>query len=971
MIDQIAFPANMQGSGFYRIALPQNVLTRQNPELNLQSHQNLVPLHVAQSAKSVLFQWVYSDVMLNYMKEIRKHTNASIIYEIDDLFTKIPHANLTRGAMPKDLVARVKEAMAISDRVVTTTDYLAEAFSHHTQTPIYVAPNAIPNELVQPIKHRDTDKKMRVGWHGSVSHSGDLALIKDLVRETIDEFEWVFFGMFPAGLEEFVRSGKIEFHEGKPIEEFLKTLTNLNLHVGLAPLENHPFNDGKSDLKILEYGAMGIPVIASDMTPYKPWPVTKLKNRYKDWLKALRDYADDEDNRSEDAKTLQMEVRVRGVIYHNSHKFSDAWGIEVPNNELLLPPSLGRETVVNEKPSDPEVTVIVPIYAKTAEPIKCTRRCLSALASAKNETPFNVECIIDGDPIRNFWPQDEEAKNELHELASDIKKFGFSLHKQEINIGFTKTINKAAKRIKTDSFVILNSDTVVTDGWLDGMMLCANDETIKNKIASITPLTNNGELASYPSVFRQDNPTIHSGWLPKEIHAIEMPIGVGFCMLIKSDVWRKVGGFDEDLFPVGYGEETEWCLRAGKEGYKHYLSANSYVWHEGAVSFGNEKRTRLATKGIDIVTDLYPDYQAMLMELPKRLASFHRVTDMVYFKDKAKFLIIGHNLGGGSERWLKETKEQIEAGLGEGAAIIMRPLEKDLIQLEGIRNAGIYDLSSEDSRKHFGEALKYLGVNAIMVSQLVGYSTAVHAFLHGTDIPYSVMLHDYFSSCQRVNFMRNGEYCGAPTDVVECQRCCIDSNTDARLWRQVWDITLKKAKEVIASTQGVVDAIHKYYKDIEIKILPLEQCEWPEKEAFPEEGRVLVMGAIGQPKGADVVIDAIRYANETGSHLKFAILGTLVGIEKVIDLPNVEYYGLYNDEDVPGLIKKIKPSCMFFSSIWPETWSYVLTHAFNNAICPVAFDIGAPAERIKELGFGEVIPFKYRNSPFDILEYLC
>ena len=75
-----------------------------------------------------------------------------------------------------------------------------------------------------------------------------------------------------------------------------KKLANLDLDLALAPLESHIFNDCKSNLRLLEYGACGFPVVCSDALPYRcNLPVTRVKNRYKDWMDAIRMHTNDLD----------------------------------------------------------------------------------------------------------------------------------------------------------------------------------------------------------------------------------------------------------------------------------------------------------------------------------------------------------------------------------------------------------------------------------------------------------------------------------------------------------------------------------------------------------------------------------------------------------------------------------------------------------------------------------------------------
>src|SRR5690606_25014450 len=147
---------------------------------------------------------------------------------------------------------------------------------------IRIVQNRLPVEWWSNLhSERRVGRKPRVGWAGGSSHTGDLELIFDVVRELANEVEWVFFGMCPDLLRPYVHA----FHPGISIERYSERLARLKLGLALAPLEMNLFNECKSNLRILEYGACGYPVICTDIDPYRcGMPVTLVKNRTEDWL---------------------------------------------------------------------------------------------------------------------------------------------------------------------------------------------------------------------------------------------------------------------------------------------------------------------------------------------------------------------------------------------------------------------------------------------------------------------------------------------------------------------------------------------------------------------------------------------------------------------------------------------------------------------------------------------------------------
>ena len=157
-----------------------------------------------------------------------------------------------------------------------------------------------------------------------------------------------------------------------------------------------------------------------------------------------------------------------------------------------------------------------------------------------------------------------------------------------VNRGFVGTANRGMTLVDGD-LVLLNSDTLVTPGWLEGLARClASDPAI----ATATPWTNNGEIASLPR-FCESNPV--PGDLASVAAAVgaageaeypELPTAVGFCMAVSRRAIERVGRFDEAAFGRGYGEENDFCQRAIGAGMRNVLCDDVYVAHVGGRSFG-------------------------------------------------------------------------------------------------------------------------------------------------------------------------------------------------------------------------------------------------------------------------------------------------------------------------------------------------------------------------------------------------
>ena len=197
-----------------------------------------------------------------------------------------------------DVKAALDFILGAADAVTTTNETLAKVIRTHTDKPVYVLPNCLELkrwELAGISSHPS------VGWFGSLSHYPDLKPLlpsldslmsrnKDLQFQIMgSSFDYLFplkegskrlpisgYGpedsMFYANLDDCGERwpGRMSFSKPVPIQEFTPWLSKgWHSHVGLAPILNNPFNDAKSELKWLEYTALGVPVVASACGPYK------------------------------------------------------------------------------------------------------------------------------------------------------------------------------------------------------------------------------------------------------------------------------------------------------------------------------------------------------------------------------------------------------------------------------------------------------------------------------------------------------------------------------------------------------------------------------------------------------------------------------------------------------------------------------------------------------------------------------
>jgi hypothetical protein len=258
------------------------------------------------------------------MSDYIRHSRAFRVFEIDDLITNLPIRSSQKKVFveQKDLNKRFRKAVGLCQRFVVSTPFLAEEYRGYADQ-VVVLPNYL--EAARWGGHaprRRMSAKPRVGWAGSPTHAGDLALVLDVVKATAREVDWVFMGMCPEEIRPYVR----EFHPPVKLPDYPAKLASLNLDLAIAPLEDIPFNHGKSHLRLLEYGVLGYPVICSDLTPYRgDYPVTRVRNRYKDWIEAIRAHVADLDQTARQGDRLREHVRANWMLEDHLDVWLQAW----------------------------------------------------------------------------------------------------------------------------------------------------------------------------------------------------------------------------------------------------------------------------------------------------------------------------------------------------------------------------------------------------------------------------------------------------------------------------------------------------------------------------------------------------------------------------------------------------------------------------------------------------------------------
>lgn len=237
--------------------------------------------------------------------------------------------------------------------------------------------------------------------------------------------------------------------------------------------------------------------------------------------------------------------------------------------------------------------------------IEVVRNCLASIVAAREVDDLIV--IVDD-------ASDEPTASFLDQFASTHR--GVRVIRNTENLGYTKSANRVFKAATTDWVVLLNSDTVVPRRALRKLVEAGEQFP---QLAIVSPVSNAAGWQTVPRMTGEDGtflvnrlrlrmtPEVMDELCEEAAPATVMfvPLVNGFCMAVRRKVLDQIGYFDEQLFPLGYGEEDDLCLRAAEAGYVCGLAMNTYVFHTKSASFKSERRKVLSAAGQQALKDKY------------------------------------------------------------------------------------------------------------------------------------------------------------------------------------------------------------------------------------------------------------------------------------------------------------------------------------------------------------------------------
>ncbi len=151
------------------------------------------------------------------------------------------------------------------------------------------------------------------------------------------------------------------------------------------------------------------------------------------------------------------------------------------------------------------------------------------------------------------------------------------------NRGFAPAVNQALRVADGQQILLLNNDTIVTTGWLEGLLEALND---RPDTGLVGPVSNNVSGPQQVPVAYHELASLDGfAWQQRKTRNMtEVDRLVGFCLMIRREVIGAIGLLDE-RFEVGCFEDDDLCRRALAKGFKAFIASHVFVHHFGSVTF--------------------------------------------------------------------------------------------------------------------------------------------------------------------------------------------------------------------------------------------------------------------------------------------------------------------------------------------------------------------------------------------------
>lgn len=514
-----------------------------------------------------------------WTKLVRMVPNARMVYDCMD-----HHAGF-EASDPKVLEAE-NRLVDDADLVIVTSDFLMEEVGSKARNTVMVRNageftffNTRPAEVF-----RDEKGRQVIGYFGAIAEWFNVDLVREVARANPDALVLLVGSDTAGAAQKLASEENIIFTGEVPYASLPFYLYGFD--VALLPFRIIPLTLATNPVKIYEYLASGVPVVAVDLPEMSQFgDLVRIGKGNDSFVKHVT---------SALAESMESSIRQQRINFARQQ----TWGHRAGTLDKAL-----------ESIAEPRVSVIVLTYNNWA----FTDACLFSIEHYSDYP--NLEIIVVDNASTDC------SRGRLQEWADESSPAGHvrRLILNDSNLGFSAGNNVGLAAATGDYLVILNNDTYVTPGWVRSLMAHVRTD---NHAGLVGPVTNNigneakieinyssmEEMITHASEYTRR----HAG------HAFQIRTLAFFCVMMPRSTYERVGPMDED-FGVGFFEDDDYCRRVEVAGLSNLCADDVFVHHHLSASFDElkkELKQKLFEKNKEIYENKWGAWQPHMYRQP-------------------------------------------------------------------------------------------------------------------------------------------------------------------------------------------------------------------------------------------------------------------------------------------------------------------------------------------------------------------
>jgi glycosyltransferase involved in cell wall biosynthesis len=273
-------PASIDACAMYRMYLPHLRI----PDSLFLFRMERLDLRELQEYEVIVVQRQVTPQNYMALKKLKDY-GKKLIYDLDDDVWSLPASNPAQQ-MFKMVENGFGECMKWVDVITVSTQTLkgvVTAKLPHLKQEVLVTPNAIDFDLFQPSTLERDDDKVILGWAGSNTHDGDMTEISSVIPDLLKKYPKLYVEFVGGAAPKRLRGmDRVTSRPWVPVGEFANRFSSWSWDISMAPLNSIRFNNSKSNIKMLESAAVGIPCVVSNVRPY--YEFCSLGGKELEWL---------------------------------------------------------------------------------------------------------------------------------------------------------------------------------------------------------------------------------------------------------------------------------------------------------------------------------------------------------------------------------------------------------------------------------------------------------------------------------------------------------------------------------------------------------------------------------------------------------------------------------------------------------------------------------------------------------------